>query len=138
MLRIELILAGFTEGNPSLCCELISSLVCGMAAANAVIMRAGKVPPLYESGIRYRQDPPGREVWLDCKAMLQIRFTDCNNLVAYRIGELSLLGRKAYPVVTYQRNGRGGYTYHVTLVETTGESAREEDPSAILGMNALP
>jgi len=35
------------------------------------------IPPLYASGIRYKEDPPGQENWKDCLAVLADGFGDC-------------------------------------------------------------
>ncbi len=35
------------------------------------------IPPLYASGVRYKEDPPGQENWKDCLAVLADGFGDC-------------------------------------------------------------
>lgn len=35
------------------------------------------IPPLYTSGVRYREDPPGEENWKDCLAVLKDGHGDC-------------------------------------------------------------
>lgn len=35
------------------------------------------VPPLYQSGVRYKEDPPGEENWKDCLAVLKEGHGDC-------------------------------------------------------------
>lgn len=60
------------------------------------------VPPLYASGVRYQEDPPGREDWRDCFEVLARGVADCDQLVAYRVGELRANGTAAEPVLKWQ------------------------------------
>lgn len=60
------------------------------------------VPPLYLSGVRYQEDPPGREDWRDCYTVLKRGKGDCDNLVAWRVAELRVAGIDAEPVVKWQ------------------------------------
>ena len=46
------------------------------------------VPPLYSSGVYYKEDPPGEENWKDCLAVLKDGHGDCDRLVSYRVAEL--------------------------------------------------
>jgi len=61
------------------------------------------IPPLYASGIRYKEDPPGQENWKDCLAVLADGFGDCDRLVAYRCGELRVRGYQADPVIKWRQ-----------------------------------
>ena len=45
-------------------------------------------PPLYESGVRYQEDPPGKEDWKDIPAVLADGHGDCDRLAAWRTAEL--------------------------------------------------
>lgn len=60
------------------------------------------VPPLYVSGVRYKEDPPGKEDWRDCYQVLVRGLGDCDQLVAYRVGELRAAGIPAEPVLKWQ------------------------------------
>jgi hypothetical protein len=61
------------------------------------------VPPLYASGVVYKEDPPGEENWKDCLAVLKDGFADCDRLVAYRVAELNVAGIPADPVIKWQQ-----------------------------------
>jgi hypothetical protein len=60
-------------------------------------------PPLYASGVRYEEDKPGREDWRDCYEVLKRGKGDCDQLVAWRVGELRARGVWAEPVVKWQQ-----------------------------------
>lgn len=61
------------------------------------------VPPLMESGVRYKEDPPGEENWKDCYAVLADGHGDCDRLVAWRVAELRVAGINAEPVLKWQK-----------------------------------
>jgi hypothetical protein len=50
------------------------------------------LPPLYASGVRYKEDPPGDENWKDIPAVLADGHGDCDRLVAWRVAELRTNG----------------------------------------------
>lgn len=60
------------------------------------------LPPLFASGVRYKEDPQGREDWRDVYAILERGFGDCDNLVCWRVGELRAAGIRASPVIKWQ------------------------------------
>jgi hypothetical protein len=88
-------------------------------------------PWLYRSGIRYEEEPPGRDEWQDIPETLRRRVGDCEDLACWRIAELrARLGEPAKPYV--KRTLYGPRTvYHVAVRRADG---RLEDPSRILGM----
>lgn len=92
-----------------------------------------RAPKLYESGVRYRRERPGREDWLTVPSILERGHGDCEDLASWRIAELRLTGIRAHPRITFRRFGPGGRfsLYHITLVYPDG---RVEDPSRLLGM----
>ena len=64
-------------------------------------------PPLFSTGIFYQEDPPGEENWRDAPAALEQflrtgRGIDCDQLVAWRSGELRVAGIHADPVIKWQ------------------------------------
>lgn len=61
------------------------------------------IPPLYESGVRYKEDPPGQENWKDCLAVLADGHGDCDRLVAWRVAELRVAGYPADPVIKWRQ-----------------------------------
>lgn len=105
------------------------------------------IPPLYASGIVYREEAPGREDWLDVGAMLRQGHADCEDLAAYRAAELRVAGFDVEPVIKYQwiprevmlaqgypankLPGRGVWMVHCCVRWPDGTV---EDPSKILGM----
>lgn len=106
------------------------------------------IPPLYASGIRYEEELPGHEDWLDAlSALRQRRWVDCEDLAAYRCAELRADGIEAEPVIKYQwiprelmiaqgypadkLPARGVWLVHCCVRWPDGHV---EDPSKILGM----
>lgn len=60
------------------------------------------IPPLYESGVVYQEDPPGREDWRDVYGILQRGVADCDQLIGWRVAELRCAGIAAEPVIKWQ------------------------------------
>ncbi len=111
------------------------------------------VPPLYASGVRYREDPPGQENWKDCLAVLAEGTGDCDRLVSWRVAELRAAGIPAEPVIKWQQVPKDimislGHPPHMVPEEGISmvhvcvgwpgwqydEERLVEDPSKILGM----
>jgi hypothetical protein len=105
------------------------------------------LPPLYTSGVVYREEEPGHEDWLDVPAVLKQGYADCEDLAAYRAAELIVAGFDVEPVIKWQWISRDlmikqGYPAHklpskgVWLVHccVRWPDGRIEDPSKILGM----
>jgi hypothetical protein len=61
------------------------------------------IPPLYHSGVRYKEDPPGQENWKDCLAVLADGHGDCDRLVAWRVAELRVRGIAADPIIKWRQ-----------------------------------
>jgi hypothetical protein len=91
----------------------------------------GGAPWLYESGVRYEEEPPGRDEWQDIPETLLRREGDCEDLACWRLAELRVRsGEHAVPFV--KRSVHGPRTiYHVAVRRADGVL---EDPSRILGM----
>lgn len=105
------------------------------------------IAPLYMSGVRYKEDDPGREDWRDCLEIIKRGFGDCDNLCAWRAAELRAAGINAEPVIKWQHIPRevalqlgypskiippGGLSMvHVLVRHPDGTI---EDPSKLLGM----
>lgn len=128
--------------------ECILSLVEAFARIDEVQMRFRPMPPLYQAGVRYKEDVEairatvcgdrscGDEVpvdeWQDATTLLEKRLGNCKDLVAYRVAELRLSGdRSARPAVLKGKDPSGRIIYHVVLLHGDG---KVEDPSAALGM----
>lgn len=88
----------------------------------------GKIKPLYASGVRYKREPPGREIWQPILETLRLRTGDCEDLCGARLGELWAMGetgaRARVVKITPQLR-------HVMVARADG---RLEDPSKLLGM----
>jgi hypothetical protein len=114
--------------------EVLEALAEGLVGMNCVLMKLAEergvsLPPLYESGVVYRKEPPGREWWetaTDVLGMVSDRSGDCEDLAAYRAAELRYLhGEIARVKIT--RTPRG--SYHAIVQRENGDL---EDPSRIL------
>lgn len=91
-----------------------------------------EVPALYESGVRYEEEPPGQEDWQDIPTTLKMRVGDCEDLACWRAAEYRVRHNiMARPVFTVKRRPNGGYLYHILVKLPDG---RIEDPSRRLGM----
>jgi hypothetical protein len=63
------------------------------------------IPPLYASGVTYKEDPAGREDWRDVYSVMEKGTGDCDNLVCWRVAELRVAGIAAEPVIKWQHLG---------------------------------
>ena len=108
-------------------------------------------PPLYASGVYYKEDPPGEENWGDIYYCLALGHADCDRLVSWRVAELRVAGIAAEPLIKWQQIPRdvaielgypgdmipaGGLSMVHCLVGMPGwqSNGNIEDPSKILGM----
>jgi hypothetical protein len=129
---------------------VVLSLVEAFARIDEAEMRLRPFPPLYQSGIRYKDDVEayrasvcGTEAcgdgvpvdeWQDAQTMVEKGTANCKDLVAYRLAELRLagdVGAHAAILRGADPNNPGRYIYHVVLQRGDGQI---EDPSAALGM----
>jgi hypothetical protein len=89
-------------------------------------------PGIYDSGVRYEEEPPGQEDWQDIPTCLILRVGDCEDLSCWRAAELRVRHREnAWPIFRHQVRPNGSYLYHILVRRADG---RIEDPSRILGM----
>jgi hypothetical protein len=96
------------------------------------LMTHPETPLLYQSGVRYEEEPPGQEDWQDIPTTLGLKVGDCEDLACWRAAELQVrFGEKAWPVFRHQKRPNGSYLYHILVRRADG---RIEDPSRILGM----
>jgi hypothetical protein len=110
----------------------LAQLLEALAGVNEAWLRENPwAPSLYESGVRYEEEPDGRDDWQDIPETLALRVGDCEDLGCWRIAELRTRVREyARPFV--KRSVVGARTiYHVAVRRADG---RLEDPSRILGM----
>jgi hypothetical protein len=91
-----------------------------------------QLPNLYESGVRYEEEPQGQEDWQDVLTCLRLKIADCEDLSAWRAAELQVRhGIMAWPTFNYRVRPGGGFLYHIQVRLPDG---RIEDPSRALGM----
>lgn len=89
---------------------------------------AHELPPLYTSGIRYRREQ-GTENWLLPSEALVAGVADCEDLSAYRVGELRATGVDPAARIVVEQSGPR--TLHAVVRRGNGTI---EDPSRALGM----
>lgn len=108
-------------------------LLLALVAANEEYLRIHpEAPMLYESGVRYMEEPPGQEDWQDIPTCLKMRAGDCEDLACWRVAELRVRhGVMAKPVFSCKERPNGGMLYHIQVQLPDG---RKEDPSRVLGM----
>ena len=91
--------------------------------------------PLFQSGVVYREEPPGCEDWPDIPTLYKQGWGDCEDLACTRTAELRLLGIPAVPCIRYKdfyhTDGAKVTLVHVLVLWPDGTI---EDPSRILGM----
>lgn len=110
-------------GNPADLTDMLGGLV---AAARRDLQKNGGAS-LYESGVRYQREAPGREDWYLPSQTRRRRKGDCEDLSLWRAAELQEAGEDAWPLV-YRSGPR---TLHVVVERGDGTI---EDPSRELGM----
>lgn len=102
-----------------------------LTAIDVWTLRSIRLPALYESGVRYEVDPPGRELWFDAYVTWKRGKGDCKKLACWRCAELQLQGINAKPYLLWQTKPNGQRTWHVVVEWPDGQL---EDPSRKLGM----
>lgn len=89
-----------------------------------------RTPKLYHSGVRYREEPRGKERWRSIPRVLELGWGDCEDLACWLAAERTLEGRATVPTFRSRRVG-GSVKYHILVRRPDG---RLEDPSRVLGM----
>ena len=103
----------------------------------AYLLRHPHTPNLHESGVRYEEEPAGRDEWQDIPDTIARRTGDCEDLACWRVAELRV--RFGEPKASHSvsvselpdKEGRTVTTYHIRVLH---ESGAIEDPSRQLGM----
>lgn len=108
--------------------SVIESALEGLARLAADECARFNLPPLYQSGVRYVRER-GTENWQTPRETLSGRFGDCEDLAAYRVGELRASGVDPGAVIAVERTGPR--TMHAIVRRSDGSI---EDPSRALGM----
>lgn len=93
-------------------------------------------PLLYDSGVRYEQEPPRLEMFKSIPLILQEpRNIDCEDLACWRVAELRRRFGIGAGAFYYWRElpGKNIKMFHIQVIYPDGSI---EDPSARLGMNS--
>jgi hypothetical protein len=110
----------------------------GVIEANRLLIRAGLIPSLYTSGVRYRPEPWGKgiEEFADAVTVLKRGWGDCDDLAPWRTAELREAGDAAagLKISWKTRIGKDGKPFRGFHVVTRHGDGRVEDPSRYLGM----
>ena len=111
----------------------LEQLLEALTAVNVAWLREHpEAPWLYESGVRYEEEPAGRDDWQDIPETIALRVGDCEDLGCWRLAELRTRVREyARPYVKRSVVAPARTVYHVAVRRADG---RVEDPSALLGM----
>ena len=101
---------------------------------NRLYLRMHHVPALYESGVRYEEEPAGQpyEDFAAIPVVLARGYGDCDDLVCWRIAELRNQGENAKVRLKWAYDPiRNARMYHVLVRRA---NTQVEDPSKRLGM----
>ena len=91
-----------------------------------------ETPSIYQSGVRYVEEPPGLEDWRDIPTCLRERVADCEDLACWLAAEANVRsGIKAVPIFGFRTLSNGNVVYHIRVQYPNGHI---EDPSRVLGM----
>lgn len=94
-----------------------------------------KLPRLYDSGIRYKAELPGKEEWPDIPSLLKQGWGDCEDLACARTAEIREYdGLAAVPCIKFKDFKVDGSIITLIHVMVLLPSGQLEDPSKRLGM----
>ena len=108
--------------------DTLNVLLEALTKVNLIKMRKKRLPPLYESGVVYRKEPPGSERWIPAPRVYRAGHGDCEDLAAWRAAELRLAGEKRALAIAVRT---GPKMWHAVVWRANGVI---EDPSRALGM----
>ena len=136
MYRITLELSDFegaADADVSLR-KLAAALDCLIAIDTIHLLNHPNTPLLYESGVRYEEEPIGAEYWRDIGMMLRYGTGDCEDCACWLIAEKRVrFGIPARPFIIPQLRDNGKFLYHVA-VASPDVPGGVDDPSRRLGM----
>lgn len=114
---------------------ILRPILNALVEANRRFLRAHNVPGIYESGVRYANEPPGTiEEFAAIPVMLKRGWGDCDDLAPWRVAELREQGEMARIRIQWKPMRDGRKMFHVLVRRADGSL---EDPSALLGMYDL-
>lgn len=106
-------------------------LLAALTRANAHYLRAHpETPLLYQSGVRYEEEPNEQDHWQDIPITLGIKHGDAEDLACWRAAELQVRGVNAWPTFDFESG-----CLHPKVRLPNGQI---EDPSRVLGMKPGP
>lgn len=97
-----------------------------LVIADQLFLRMFKTPPLYQSGVRYREEPPTIitfpdgsqrrvEEFASAAIVLSRLWGDCDDLAPFRCAELRNRGEKATIRIQWRKQPSGRKLYHIVV-----------------------
>lgn len=127
----------------------IKPILEALVKVDQLYLRAHHVPPLYQAGVRYQDEPwQGFEDFAPIPTVLSRGWGDCDDLAPWRVAELRNQGKKASIRVFWKKNPKGKL-FHIVVrrpyepsefnpaymaIPRDGSRTMIEDPSRRLGM----
>lgn len=109
----------------------INPVLEGLVAVNRQYLREFNVPKLYDSGVRYEEEPQGTtEEFAAIPVVLARGWGDCDDLAPWRVAELREQGENAKIRIQWKQRSTQRL-FHIVVRRGDGTI---EDPSALLGM----
>lgn len=126
----QLDLSAFDWAPAEQLAPIVESLTTALARCNAVICKRRQLPALYQSGVRYRLIPSKDDRYRDVLQVLHSGYGDCEDLAAFRAGELLAQGIPATIQASVEIDTPRLIRFHLTVNTPWGN----ECPSTRLGM----
>lgn len=99
------------------------------------LRRRPSLPPLYESGVRYQAERPGKEDWLDIPTLYSIGEGDCEDIAGAYTAELRERHNiPAVPCIKFKDFMVDEKLITLIHVMTLMPDGTTRDPSKVLGM----
>lgn len=123
--------------NPKIFSEQVIALLEALAPAAQRIVAT--LPPLYRSGVRFREEPRGYESLVTPNFVFRRGHGDCAHLCLWRVAELRNQGNPAGFRIAWNVNDPTRRLFHVQVRSGLPknlplEKRPYEDPSVLLGM----
>lgn len=121
----------------------IKPILDALVTDDQLYLRVHHVPPIYESGVRYMEEPVNQaklgggptyrvEEFAAIPAVIERGWGDCDDLAPWRCAELRENGEAAKVRIQWKKNVASGQKlFHIVVRRADG---RIEDPSLLLGM----
>lgn len=120
----------------------IKPILEALVTDDQLFLRMHKVPPIYTSGVRYKEEPVNTarvsgdmyriEEFAAIPAVIERGWGDCDDLAPWRCAELRENGEPAKIRIQWKKNPQTGQKlFHIVVRRADG---RIEDPSLLLGM----